>query len=65
MHIETTKGPIDESRLVKKLGAIETDTEDTSWREYYLEGELVRRDVQIQLKKPATFVTTEQGGLNG
>lgn len=49
--IWTTKGEIDESLLVKTTGGYETDAEIQTWQEYHLDGELVKRDVQLHLKQ--------------
>jgi hypothetical protein len=49
--INTTKGLMDESLLEKKEGVIDTDTEETSWVEYWLNGEIVHRSVSIKLKQ--------------
>lgn len=48
--IFTTKGELEESTLVKTTGGYETDTEIQSWQEWHLDGELVKRDVQMHLK---------------
>jgi len=47
----TTKGEMDESLLEKRDGAIDTETETTSWVEYWHEGELVHRSVHMVLKR--------------
>ena len=49
--ITTTKGEIDESLLTFKQGGFEDDNEQTTWQEWWLDGELVRRDAQVNLKK--------------
>jgi len=49
--INTTKGEMDVSLLVKKEGDMEDDNEKTNWIEYYLDGELVHRSVHVRLKK--------------
>ena len=49
--INTTKGEMDESLLEKREGSIDTDTETTSWVEYWLAGELVHRSVHMALKR--------------
>ena len=51
MIITTTKGEMDESLLEKREGSIDTDTETTSWVEYWLAGELVHRSVHMALKR--------------
>lgn len=48
----TTKGYLDRSLLEERTGGFENDHEKTSWIEYWLDGELVHRSVDIQLKKP-------------
>ena len=42
---------MDESLLEKREGSIDTDTETTSWVEYWHEGELVHRSVNMVLKR--------------
>ena len=49
--ITTTKGEMDESLLEKREGSVDNDNELTTWVEYWLEGELVHRSAQVQLKK--------------
>jgi hypothetical protein len=49
--IFTTKGEIEESLLVKTTGGYENETEIQSWQEWRLDGELVKRDVQMHLKQ--------------
>jgi hypothetical protein len=51
MMITTTKGEMDESLLEKREGSIDNDTETTSWVEYWHEGELVHRSVNMVLKR--------------
>lgn len=53
MH--TTKGELDESLLLKTEGVIDNENELTLWTEYRLNGEIVRRDVHVTLKKAAVF----------
>ena len=49
--VTTTKGEMDESLLEKREGSIDTDAETTSWVEYWHEGELVHRSVNMVLKR--------------
>ena len=49
--VTTTKGEMVESLLEKREGSIDTDTETTSWVEYWHEGELVHRSVNMVLKR--------------
>jgi hypothetical protein len=51
MLISTTKGEIDSSLLEKKEGVVDTENETTTWVEYWLDGELVHRSVDMVLKK--------------
>lgn len=51
MIVTTTKGEMDDSLLEKREGSIDTDTETTSWVEYWLDGELVHRSVHMALKR--------------
>lgn len=48
--IFTTKGELEESTLTKTEGGHENDNEIVTWQEWHLEGELVKRDVQMHLK---------------
>ena len=47
----TTKGEMDDSLLEKREGSLENDTETTSWVEYWLDGEMVHRSVNMALKR--------------
>lgn len=49
--ITTTKGLMDENLLEKKTGTIDNDNELTTWVEYWLDGELVHRSVNMHLKQ--------------
>jgi hypothetical protein len=51
MIVNTTKGEMDDSLLEKREGSLENDTETTSWVEYWLDGELVHRSVNMALKR--------------
>ena len=51
MIVNTTKGEMDDSLLEKREGSIDTDTETTSWIEYWLDGEMVHRSVNMALKR--------------
>ena len=51
MLVNTTKGEMDVSLLEKKEGIIDNDNETTQWVEYWLEGELVHRSVDMTLKR--------------
>jgi hypothetical protein len=54
MLVNTTKGEMDSSLLEKREGSIDTDNETTNWVEYWLEGELVHRSVDMTLKRNVT-----------
>ena len=54
MLVTTTKGEMDTSLLEKREGTIDNDNETTSWVEYWLEGELVHRSVDMTLKRNVT-----------
>jgi len=58
MLVNTTKGEMDDSLLVRKDGNMENDNEKTSWVEYYLGDELVHRSVHVELKNPLVAETT-------
>jgi hypothetical protein len=51
MIVTTTKGDMDDSLLEKREGSVENDTETTSWVEYWLDGEMVHRSVNMALKR--------------
>ena len=51
MLVSTTKGEMDDSLLEKKEGVVDTENETTRWVEYWLDGELVHRSVDMILKK--------------
>lgn len=51
MLVTTTKGEMDDSLLEKREGMIDNDNETTKWVEYWHEGELVHRSVDMVLKK--------------
>jgi len=51
--ITTTKGEMEESLLEKREGQSDTDTETIEWVEYWLDGELVHRSVNVKLKQAA------------
>lgn len=53
--IETTKGKMFEAALEKKTGVDENNAEKAEWIEYWLNGELVHRSVNLQLKTPMVF----------
>jgi len=54
MLVNTIKGEMDVSLLEKREGTIDTDNETTNWVEYWLEGELVHRSVDMTLKRNVT-----------
>jgi len=49
--VNTTKGEMDDSLLLKREGVDENDNERAEWIEYWLDGELVHRSVHMTLKK--------------
>jgi len=55
MLVQTTKGEMDESLLNKKTGTIDNENETINWIEYWLDGELVHRSVDMVLKKMDVF----------
>jgi len=54
MLVNTIKGEMDDSLLEKREGTIDNDNETTNWVEYWLEGELVHRSVDMTLKRNVT-----------
>lgn len=51
--IETSKGPMDEAVLERREGTNNTETETTSWVEYWHNGELVKRSATTAMKTAA------------
>ena len=51
MIVTTTKGDMDDSLLEKREGSIDNSNESTNWVEYWLDGELVHRSVNMVLKQ--------------
>jgi hypothetical protein len=62
--VTTIYGDMDEALLEKKEGGFEDDNENTSWVEYWLNGELVHRSVHVRLKK-AVVAFGEAASLGG
>jgi hypothetical protein len=50
---------MDDFLLEKREGTVDNDNEQTSWIEYWLEGELVHRSAHVTLKKAPTFAGAE------
>ena len=63
MEIETSKGMVEESLLVKTEGGFENDVERTTWEEWRLDGELVKRNAHVRLKQPAVFAEAIAGNV--
>lgn len=49
--VNTIHGEMDDSLLEKKEGSLDNENETTSWVEYWLNGELVHRSVNMELKR--------------
>jgi len=64
MIVTTTQGEMDDSLLNKKEGSVDNDNENTTWVEYYLDGELVHRSAHVSLKRPLVSIS-EVGGFDG
>jgi hypothetical protein len=58
--IYTIHGDMDESLLEKTEGVVDNDNEHTTWVEYRLNGEVVRRDVHVALKKGLEMVPAQE-----
>lgn len=58
-EIFTTHGMVDETTLIKTEGTIDNEIELTTWQEWRLGGEIVKREAQIRLKPLAA--TAEMG----
>ncbi len=61
--IDTTKGPIPEDQLEVKEIRTSGENDESIAREWYLAGELVRRDAWVTLLHGQS-VTGEQGNFN-
>jgi hypothetical protein len=46
---------MDDSLLEHHTGTVDNDNEETTWTEYWLDGELVHRSVHVTLKKMPSF----------
>lgn len=57
MMVMTTRGEMDDSLLEKQTGVVESEKEHTEWVEYWFEGEMVHRSVNMQLKEGAISQT--------
>jgi len=62
--VDTTKGPIAFDRLVIKEVHASGDNDESIAREWYLDGELVRRDAWVTLLR-GNPTRAEQGAING
>jgi len=62
--IATTKGPMDEAALEKRTGVDEDERARAEWVEYWHEGELVHRSVNLAIKQ-GIELNVEQGVFNG
>jgi len=51
MIINTQNGPINSDDCILKEGMTENANEIITWQEYWLDKELVKRDVQVCLKQ--------------
>jgi hypothetical protein len=51
MIVTTTRGEMDDSLLEKREGSVDNDNENTTWVEYWLDGDLVHRSAHVRLKK--------------
>jgi hypothetical protein len=54
---------MDDSLLEKREGIVDNDNEQTTWVEYWLEGELVHRSAHVQLKKMPVFAGAEAASI--
>jgi hypothetical protein len=60
MIVTTTRGEMDDSLLEKREGSVDNDNENTTWVEYWLDGDLVHRSAHVRLKK--SIVSTSEIG---
>ena len=63
MLVMTTKGEMDDSLLEKREGVVDNDNENTTWVEYWLDGELVHRSAHVTLKKPLPHISAEAASI--
>ena len=61
--IYTTLGEIDEALLERTDGELDNANEHTTWVEYRYNGEIVRRDVHVTLKRPMVTADAAVGGF--
>ena len=61
--VNTTKGEMDEALLEKREGTIDNDVEQTTWVEYWLDGELVHRSAHVTLKNVPSFMVADTASL--
>lgn len=59
-EIITSKGMLDEGMLEKTEGFVDNEVEYTTWQEWRLDGEIVKRSVHVRLKQ--AVVTTIEAG---
>lgn len=59
-EIYTTKGMMDDALLERTDGKLDNENEHTIWTEYRLNGEIVRRDVHVHLKKTIEQMMIQQ-----
>ncbi len=50
-QIFTTLGMVEESELIKTEGKEENENEIINWQEWRKDGEIVKREAQLQLKQ--------------
>ena len=62
--VMTTRGEMDESFLEKREGFKASEREEAHWTEYWFEGEMVHRSVDITLLDPPKIVLAG-GDFNG
>lgn len=62
--VTTTRGDMDDSLLEKREGGFDNDNEQTTWVEYWLDGELVHRSAHVHLKH-GILMEGSVGGVGG
>jgi hypothetical protein len=61
--VTTIYGDMDEALLERKDGGFEDDNENTTWTEYWLNGELVHRSAHVRLKRPPEAPQLQAGNF--
>jgi hypothetical protein len=53
MLIHTILGELEEETLEKREGVVDTEVEYTTWKEWWYQGQLVKRSAHVTIKETA------------